>query len=630
VSDRIVRAGWPTRLRRIALLVASLSLVASAAAVAAPAAPGVAAAPPGAEVVPDSYIVVLDSGHPSAVARQHVQQHGAEISHVYQHAVQGYAATMSPRAAQAIARDPRVVRVEPETVESIQSQTLPTGVDRVETDRNPTVSTDGSGDDLVDIPVAVIDTGVADHPDLNIGGRVDCTVRSGGGPFASYSCVEGQGDDDNGHGTHVAGTIAAIDSGDGVVGVAPGAPVWSVKVCPTNSCPSGAIIAGIDWVTGQKASGAVDFAAANFSISSADSSNSCANPANTTHEAICGLVDEGVSFVMAAGNDGRLKVPYPVGFSVSAIADFDGVAGGEGAPTCRDDQDDTLANFSNHGDGVRIAAPGVCILSTWPGGGYNSISGTSMAAPHVAGAVALYLHANGQAPAQNAAGVLAIEDAIIGAAHPQGTDIHVCSYDDSRTGGPLLFVNAAAFGGAGSCGVAGDDDGGTDPDPDPEGPTASFTDACDELSCTFDASDSSGDGLSFAWTFGDGGEANGEVVHHTYADGGTYTVELIVTDAEGETDSSTRQITVEESDDEGDISLEAEGYKVRGLQKADLAWSGTSTSQVDILRDGAVVATIDDAGAYTDDIDVRGGGSYTYQVCEAGTDTCSSEVTVTY
>jgi subtilisin len=157
---------------------------------------------------------------------------------------------------------------------------------------------------------------------------------------------------------------------------------------------------------------------------------------------------------MAAGNDNRLKVPFPVAFSVSAVADFDGQAGGAGEPTCRQDEDDTLANFSNFGEKIDIAAPGVCILSTWNNGGYNIISGTSMAAPHVTGAVALYLHANGLAPAQDAGGVAAIEQAIINAAHPQGTDNHDCSYDDDRIGGPMLFVNHPNFGGDGSCEVA--------------------------------------------------------------------------------------------------------------------------------------------------------------------------------
>ena len=587
-------------------------------------------------MVPDSYIVVLAEGHPSEVAHEHAQRHGVELGYIYEHALQGYAATMSARAASAIARDPRVVSVEPETVETIQSQTLPTGIDRIETDRNPTVTTDDGGVS-VNVPIAVIDTGIADHPDLNIGGRVDCTVRSGGGPFASYSCDEGEGGDGNGHGTHVAGTIGAKDDGEGVVGVAPGTPLWSVKVCPTNSCPSGAIIAGIDWVAGQRSSEQIDFAAANFSISSADSNNSCENPANATHEAICGLVDEGVSFVMAAGNDNREKVAYPVALSVSAIADFDGEAGGAGEPTCRDDEDDTLASFSNYGEKVRIAAPGVCILSTWNDGGYNTISGTSMAAPHVAGAVALYLHANELEPADDADGVRAIEDAITGAAHPQGTsDANPCSYDDGRLGGPLLFVNAEDFDGDGTCGVAGEDDG--EPDPEPEGPIASFAADCTDLTCDFDATGSDGDIVSYEWDFGDGNDGVGETVSHTYGEDGIYTVMLTVTDDEGESDTATEEVKVtdpdddngDNGDDEADIELEATGYKVRGLQKADLSWEGATSEQVDVFRGGNLIATIANTGAWTDDINNRGSGSYTYQVCEDGTGTCSNEVTVNF
>jgi subtilisin len=414
----------------------------------------------GGPVVAGSYIVVLtDHAAPSDVALEHARRHGAEVTRVYRSALQGYAGRMTARAAEAIARDPRVVSVEPERLQSIQQQTLPTGIDRIEVDRNPTVTTDGTGRLPVGLPVvAIIDTGIADHLDLNVVGRMDCTVVSGGTIFnRRYSCVSG-GTDSNGHGTHVAGTVAAKDNGLGVVGVAPGAPLWAVKVCPTSSCPSGAIIAGIDWVAGQKAAAnlvagdGIDFAAANFSISTADSNNSCENPADATHRAICGLVGKGVVFAMAAGNDGREKTPYPVALSVSAVADFDGMGGGAGSPTCRTDQDDTLADFSNHGSKVRLAAPGVCIRSTWNDGGYNTISGTSMATPHVTGAVALFLHANKRSPATDAAGVRSIEDAITAAALPQGTSAeNACSYDDAKLGGRLLFTNASAFRGTGTC-----------------------------------------------------------------------------------------------------------------------------------------------------------------------------------
>jgi subtilisin family serine protease len=180
---------------------------------------------------------------------------------------------------------------------------------------------------------------------------------------------------------------------------------------------------------------------------------------------------------MAAGNDGREKIPYPIALSVSAIADFDGLGGGAGSPTCRTDEDDTLADFSNYGEKVRIAAPGVCIHSTWNDGGYSTISGTSMATPHVTGAVALYLHANVTSPATDAAGARVIEDAITGAALPQGTSKHACSYDDAKLGGPLLFTNADAFGGGdGTCDVAGGQDP-PPPGPEPATFTLGLTDA---------------------------------------------------------------------------------------------------------------------------------------------------------
>jgi subtilisin family serine protease len=415
-----------------ATVVAALGLVAMAL-------PAVeAAAAPSTETV----IVALREGsEPAAVvAARLAALHGGEVGHVYGAALRGFSARVPSHAVAALERNPLVVRVEPDTVHSIQQQIVPTGIDRSEVDRNPTVSTDGTGV-TVDADVAIIDTGIlAAHPDLNVAGGYNATlIPLGWG-------------DDNGHGTHVAGTVAARDDGQGVVGVAPGARVWAVKVCNVlGFCLASDIIAGIDWVAQRKSSGAIDFVAANFSISSADSNNSCASPADSTHQAICGLVGSGVSFVMAAGNDNRLKVPYPVAFSVSAVADFDGRSGGLGSQTCRADTDDTLADFSNYGSGVDIAAPGVCILSAWNDGGYSTISGTSMATPHVTGAVALYVHANGLSPAQSAGGVAAIENAIVGAAHPQGTSNHSCSYDDSRTGGPMLFVNHADFGGDGTC-----------------------------------------------------------------------------------------------------------------------------------------------------------------------------------
>ena len=229
------------------------------------------------------------------------------------------------------------------------------------------------------------------HPDLNVVGGVNCYSWI---PW-STACVTG-GDDDHFHGTHVAGTIGAIDNGIGVVGVAPGARIWAVKVLSSSgSGYSSQIVAGIDWVAANSATIEV----ANMSLGGSGFSQA-------EYDAIQGAVNKGVAFAVAAGNDDADANNYsPGGFdnvlSVSALADFNGVSGGGAASTCRADQDDTLADFSNWGPEIDIAAPGVCILSTYPleQGEYGTISGTSMASPHAAGALALLASINNPANA---------------------------------------------------------------------------------------------------------------------------------------------------------------------------------------------------------------------------------------
>jgi subtilisin family serine protease len=291
----------------------------------------------------------------------------------------------------ALRRDPRVAYVEADQVVSVAAQTTPTGVRRIFADKNLNLDIDGTDDKRIDVDVAVIDTGIdLQHTDLNVYRSTNC---SGGSPTRG-KCGSG-GDDDNGHGSHVAGSVGALDNGVGVVGVAPGARLWGVKVLSkSGSGYTSWIIAGIDYVTAN----AAQIEVANMSLG-------CECKSDAQDAAIAKSVAAGVTYVVAAGNDDKDSVTFspanhPDVITVSALADFNGDAGGLGAATCRADEDDTLANFSNFGKDVEIAAPGVCILSTWFDGAYNTISGTSMASPHAAGAAALLAASGIDSPSQ--------------------------------------------------------------------------------------------------------------------------------------------------------------------------------------------------------------------------------------
>jgi subtilisin family serine protease len=348
---------------------------------------GPSVALPGAAVPTDiqPYIVVLthDVADVPAAAAALARSAGGQVGHVYEHALKGFSLTAAPAAAAGLARNPLVDYVEPDRVVTLAAQEIPTGIPRTFADDNAGIDIDGTDDYRVDVDVAVIDTGIDwQHTDLNIVDGINCAQ---GWPFGKATC-SGTGDDDHYHGTHVAGTIAALDNGLGVVGMAPGARLHAVKVL--NKQGSGYtswIVAGIDWVTAR----ASTIEVANMSLGGSGFSQA-------EYDAINKARTAGVAFAVAAGNEDADARNYsPGGFSnvlsVSALADFDGEPGGLGSPTCRTDQDDTLADFSNWGPAVDVAAPGVCIRSTYPieQGEYGTISGTSMASPHAAGALAL-------------------------------------------------------------------------------------------------------------------------------------------------------------------------------------------------------------------------------------------------
>jgi subtilisin family serine protease len=410
-------------------LLASLLLVL---AIGAPS--GAGAAGP-ADQAAASYLVVLEPGPDDrdvpAVAAEMARAHGAQLGFVYEHALEGFSVTMSPRAAAALARDGRVAYVEPDREVSIAAQEVPTGVQRIGAYGNEAIGIDGT-DERVDVDVAVIDTGIdLDHPDLNVVDSVDC---SGGRPWRA-SC-KGGGDDDHSHGTHVAGTIGALDNDTGVVGVAPGARLHAVKVLNGNGGGyTSWIVAGIDWVVAKG-----DIEVINMSLGGPGYSQA-------EYDAIQGAVDAGVAVAVAAGNDRDDASNYsPAAFdnvlTVSAIADFDGEPGGlvtEANTMCRSDEDDTLADFSNFGPAVDIAAPGVCILSTLPGGSYGTYSGTSMASPHVAGALALLASVD---PARNAADPEAAVGALYAAVTSSGNDDWIDREAPEEPKEPLLDVTA--------------------------------------------------------------------------------------------------------------------------------------------------------------------------------------------
>jgi subtilisin len=349
------------------------------------------ALPASASAATDRYIVVLDDGADAAAVAGDL---GLETGHVYRHALDGFSTRMSPATAAAVEALPVVDYVQRDRRVEAAAQTTPTGINRVDADLSPTAGIAGNGGD-VNVDVAVIDSGVqANHPDLRVFANKNCSLFGLGGAG-----------DQNGHGTHVAGTIGARDNTIGVVGVAPGARIWNVRVL--NAAGVGLqseIICGIDYVTAN--SGAIEVANMSLSGGGSDDGNCGRTDGDAEHQAICRAVGAGVTFAVAAGNESTdaadsAPAAYDEVITVSALADFNGQPGGGAASTCEADQDDTFASFSNYGPDVDLIAPGVCIESTWTGSGYNTISGTSMASPHVAGGAALYKANNpGASPAQ--------------------------------------------------------------------------------------------------------------------------------------------------------------------------------------------------------------------------------------
>jgi subtilisin len=372
-------------MRRSTLLVALAAALASIVPLSAQAGAGAQAG---------RYIVVLkDAVDSNAVANLHAARYGVQVGYVYSHALHGYSAVVQSDRLDVLRGDENVAFISDDREVQATAETVPTGVDRIQGDASSQLSGNGSGT-FSGPAIAVIDTGIDTNytSELNVVGGVNCST---GRP--------GNFGDGNGHGTHVAGTIAAKDTGSGVVGVAPGARLYAVRVL--NNAGSGSwssVACGIDWVTANAATTGIKVAS--MSLGGSGSDGACNSDA--LHQAICNSTAAGITYVVAAGNSGTnfnsfTPAAYDQVVTVTAIADFNGQPGGGAAATCRSDVDETPADFSNFTTAGSadanhtIAGPGVCILSTWKGGGYNTISGTSMATPHVSGTVALCIAQGG-------------------------------------------------------------------------------------------------------------------------------------------------------------------------------------------------------------------------------------------
>jgi subtilisin family serine protease len=354
----------------------------------------VALTQPAVDDAADRYIVVFeeDVDHPSQIASGIEQRQDLEVGHVYSSALEGFSAEIPDQDLAAVRANPRVAYIERDRKVYVVAQVTPWGITRIGADVSSTTAGDGQGE-IANVNAYIIDTGNTGkkdpntgedqpHPDLNVVNHVNFTG-------------DGKNHDCNGHGTHVAGTVAAEDNTGDVVGVSPGAPLTGVKVlgCDGSGWVSD-VADGIDWVTANAEKPAI----ANLSLST---------PANKESRALDDAVRRsassgGIFYSVAAGNYGRNACDYSPARAGLAKTDTNGDGkinrkDSNGiVTTAATDFSNEEASFgkfdsSNYGPCVDLWAPGKRILSTWKGGGTATFSGTSMAAPHVGGTAALYL-----------------------------------------------------------------------------------------------------------------------------------------------------------------------------------------------------------------------------------------------
>jgi len=377
------------------------------------------ARPPAGQGPPQGYIVVLEDGvsDPGRAADAMARRYSLGVGFVYNHAIKGFSAVIPNDRVAEVRGASSVDYVERDGTVRATAQVLPWGIDRVDADDSSSQAGNGSGT-ISNVNAYIIDTGIdAGNADLN----VTQNVNFAGGP--STDC--------HGHGTHVAGTVAAKDNAAEVVGVAPGAPLTGVKVLGNDAShcnklgDTSVVIEGVDWVTANAAGPAV----ANMSIGVPTS--------RALDDAVRNSAASGVFYSIAASNAAEPACNWSPARAGLAKSDTngDGVVDYNDSngivTTAATDITDAEASFSNYGKCVDIWAPGVKVRSTLLGGGLTNMSGTSMSAPHVAGGGALYLSTHaGSTPT-------VIEQALKAAAVKPGTK--------SKNGRAVLLENVGGF-----------------------------------------------------------------------------------------------------------------------------------------------------------------------------------------